>query len=72
MKRLNKSSVLGGLLVIVAVTTVVGHWAWRAAHRGGFPVFSWKTVESIWPWLVLLALGLVAAWAQARAERSGK
>ena len=72
MKRLNRSSVLGALLVFVAVAVVVARWGWRAAHRGGFPFFSWATVESIWPWLVLLALGLAAAWAQARGERIGK
>jgi hypothetical protein len=56
------------LLVTFGALVVVSAWGWRAAHRGGFEVFSLQTLEAIWPPLLLLVVALAVAWFHTRAK----
>lgn len=59
MKLPNRYSIGIALTFSFCVAVVVGRWAWKQAHRGGFPFFSLATLQAIWPWIVLLAVCLV-------------
>ena len=48
-----------GLFVALVPLIVVGRWAFRAANRGGFPFFSFATLEAIWPGVALLVVASV-------------
>ena len=61
MKLPSRYDVGIALLVFTCVCFVVARWAWKEAYRGGFPFFSFATLEAIWPGLALLAVGLLAA-----------
>ena len=66
MKRPSVSNVEGAVILFAAVGAVAFRWAWRASHRGGFPLFSMQTFEVIEPVLAALGVGLVIIWVIAR------
>jgi len=48
-------------VLTLGVALAVFHFAYRESRRGGFPVFSMRTWEAIWPWVVMLVVLLAIA-----------
>ncbi len=65
MRKLGWDKAEGVVLIALAVTVVIGREAWRASHRGGFPLISFQTAEALRPILLIsLVVGALAllAW----------
>jgi hypothetical protein len=72
VKLPSRDAVAGALLLLLVVAVVLVVEGWRSSHRGGFSFFSIATLQALWPLIVLLLLGFVAAWFQIRRDRNVK
>jgi hypothetical protein len=68
LKRPSASSLEAIAIYFAAVAVIVLRWAWRASHRGGYPLFSWDTFKEIEPILGALTIGTVILWVFTRTK----